>query len=276
MFGLTLKTLMKNLVLIGVALVSSGLIIDGASKIHFRPEFTVKYTLKEEVSLKELIETKIDCNAVKPVVYKKFPDLRGLHPSVRKEVFIKLLLPPVLIAQKNIELQRALLLKLEKKTTAGIPLSQDEKDFIERMIKRYKARTLKGLLFKFRPHPISLVIAQAAIESGWGTSRFAREANNLFGIWQFNGKRGIKAKDSDAKLRVYKTIMGSIEDYLYNLNAGWAYKEYRKARLQTKNPLVLIEHLSTYSILREEYTERLKDVINHNKLHRYDRCRIEE
>ncbi len=267
---------MRGILLIGVCLVSTGLIIKGAGEVRFRPVIPIHYTLREVASVKELLKSKLDCMAVEPVVYERLPDLRDLHPALRKKVFIRVLLPSVLIAQKKIELQRAILLRLNRKRASGIPLSEEEKNYIVRMMKKYKAKKISELLARFHTHPVSLILAQAAVESGWGTSRFALEANNLFGLWQFRGRGGLKARDSGARLRVCRTVLQCIEEYIYNLNAGWAYSDYRRVRLYTDNPLVLVEHLSNYSILRDEYTRRLKDVINHNRLYEYDRCRLKD
>ncbi len=267
---------MRQFLLIPITIISMGLILKGVSEIRFRPvlqEFN--YKLQDSPSIKTLLQKKMDCQRIEPVVYKKLPDLSGLHPTIRKKVFIRLLLPAVLIAKKKVHLQRTLVLKIARKKKLGLPLSLGEEAYLNKLMKQYKARNIKVLLTRLRTHPTSLILAQAAVESGWGTSRFTKEANNIFGIWQFKGKSGLKARGSNARLRRYDNILQSIEEYLYNLNAGWAYEDFRRARLYTDNPFALVEHLTNYSILRHEYTQRLKAVINHNKLHRYDQCRLE-
>jgi len=266
---------MHKILLIPISLLSAGLILKGATQIHFSVATSVSYQIEDSATLKELLQSRFNCKSVKPVIYKRLPDLSGVHPAIRKKVFIRLVLPAVLIAKKEIELQRSLLLKLVRKRKQGIPLSKEENRYLSQLMKKYKAKNIAELLTKLRNHPTSLIVAQAAIESGWGTSRFTKLANNLFGIWQFKGNSGVKARQSDAILRRYNTILESIEEYLYNLNAGWAYENFRKARLYTDNPFVLVEHLRNYSILRDEYTQRLKAVIEHNKLYKYDECRLE-
>ncbi|EDP73852.1 glucosaminidase domain-containing protein, partial [Hydrogenivirga sp. 128-5-R1-1] len=118
--------------------------------------------------------------------------------------------------------------------------------------------------------------AQAAIESGWGTSRFFVEANNIFGMWSFNKKNSlkIKAKKSNVYLKKYPDILASIEDYYYSINVSWAYKNFRYVRLTTKDSLKLANHLEKYSILRKTYVKRIKTIIQHNNLTYYDSCRL--
>ncbi|WP_457567353.1 glucosaminidase domain-containing protein [Desulfurobacterium sp.] len=199
--------------------------------------------------------------------------LLTLKPSERKKAFISLIVPAVLRANCIIKKERQIIIGIKEKLKKGMPLSEKEKRFLNRMKRKYRASTLDQLLIKVNTLPPSLVIAQAAIESGWGTSRFFAKGNNIFGIWTFSNKtESIKAKNGTARLRKYPSLLSSVEDYYYNINTGWAYEALRKARLKEKDSLKLAKYLRNYSILRDEYVRRLKNVIRKNNLQRFDNC----
>jgi len=199
--------------------------------------------------------------------------LLKLPPVKRKKLFISIITPAVLKANCIIEKERKAFLKIKQKIESGKKLTKEEKQLLEKLKKVYETDDLNELYYRINTLPPSIVIAQAAIESGWGTSRFFIEGNNLFGIWTFsNSTEHIKAKNGKARLRKYKSPLYSIEDYYHNINTGWAYEELRKERLKTKDPLILANYLKNYSILREEYVRRIKRVITKNNLQRFDKC----
>jgi len=144
------------------------------------------------------------------------------------------------------------------------------------MLNKYKANSLGELLTKVNTHPPSLILAQAAIESGWGTSRFFVIANNVFGMWTFNKNQPlkIKAKNSNVYLKVYKDILQSVDDYYYSINVSWAYSKFRLVRLKTSDPLKLSNYLDKYSILRDRYVKRVKRIIKENNLTKFDTCKL--
>jgi len=146
---------------------------------------------------------------------------------------------------------------------------------IEKLKKEYKVKTDELLLQSLKPHPISILLAQAAAESAWLTSRFAKEANNIFGVWSFNknepriaasGMRG----DKTIYLKKYTTLKESVRDYYKNLGKTGAYKEFRRQRILTDNPYILSNYLVSYSEKKEVYTELLKSMIRYNKFYEYD------
>ena len=131
--------------------------------------------------------------------------------------------------------------------------------------------------------PVSLAIAQAAKETGWGTSRFALEGNALFGQWTWNGE-GIKpaSADSDAthKIMKFKILRASVRAYQRNLNTHSSYKEFRKARAIQRdnngelNSLVLVNYLDKYAETGKEYTKILKKIIQQNSLQDFDDTKL--
>jgi Bax protein len=223
-----------------------------------KKELTVIY--KKIKSIDEIVP--INCSSVIPVVYENTVSLKDLPVDKRKKKFIDFILPSILIANYKIEKLRKKLLDIKNKIEYSQNLTKKEKE----------------LLRKINTHKPSLIIAQAAIESGWGTSRFFVQANNIFGIWTFDKKRAskIKAKKSNVYLKEYSNILESIEDYYYSINVSWAYKSFRYVRLQTKDSLKLVKHLENYSTLREYYVKRIEKIIKYNNLTYYDNCRLDK
>jgi Bax protein len=148
--------------------------------------------------------------------------------------------------------------------------------------KRYGLKqdaTLREYLYVIDVIPISLVLSQAAIESGWGKSRFFKKAKNIFGQWTWSGK-GLEPLKRDSgkkhKIKIFPSFQSSVRAYLINLNKGWGYKDLRDLRqmLRDKNQKLsgyaLAEGLIKYSQKREEYIKILKSFIKGNKLNVYD------
>ena len=130
------------------------------------------------------------------------------------------------------------------------------------------------MLSRLKTHPTSIVLAQAAIESGWGTSRFYIEANNVFGIWSYSeNELRIKAmEDREGKsvyVRKYDVLPESIISYFKTIARG-PYSEFRTAREKISEVSVLISYLEVYSELREEYVKRLDQLIQYNNFEKYD------
>ncbi len=218
----------------------------------------------------------IQCKSVLPIVYKNTISLKNIPVNLRKRKFIDLILPSILIANHKIMKLRKKIIEIKNKLENGEKLTEKEKKLLSKLLDEYKASSIKELLIKINVHKPSLIIAQAAIESGWGTSRFFLEANNIFGMWTFNKKQAskIKAKKSNVYLKKYPDILASIEDYYYSINVSWAYKNFRYVRLTTKDSLKLANYLDKYSILRKTYVRRIKTIIQHNNLTYYDKCKL--
>lgn len=140
---------------------------------------------------------------------------------------------------------------------------------------KYGVETNQELLIAIKPHPRSIAIAQAAIESAWGTSRIFTEANNVFGIRPFSKddpriaaikKRG----DKTVWLRKYASIRESIADYYLVLGRASAYREFRNLKMETGDPHKLVTKLSGYSERKTGYVRELSSIIRHNNFHELD------
>jgi len=146
---------------------------------------------------------------------------------------------------------------------------------IDQLKIEYKATTNEELLMALKPHPKSIAIAQAAMESSWATSRFFRVAYNIFGVWSFDEdeprvaalqKRG----DKTIWVKKYDSVEASVEDYYRTLGRSSAFAEFRQTRMQTNDPLVLVTKLDRYSEKGSLYGEELTSIIKFNKFDQYD------
>jgi Bax protein len=121
--------------------------------------------------------------------------------------------------------------------------------------------------------PASIILAQSALETGWGQSRFLKEGNALFGEWTFIGK-GIKPlnaeEGSNHKVRSFDTLHSSMKSYIGNINTSKHYREFRKMRSEGKSGIELAEGLKYYSEEGLDYIKKVKSMISYNNLSKYD------
>ena len=199
----------------------------------------------------------------------------------RKELFIKIVLPLIIEENTRIKLDRKKLFVILNKSNN----SNSDKKWLKEKFKQYgvKNNDLATLKIRMDEIPVSLAIAQAAKETGWGSSRFAQEGNALFGQWTWSGD-GIKPAgvDKDAKHKVarFKVLKASVKAYQRNLNTHSSYKEFRKERAIQRdnygklNSLELVKYLDKYAETGVEYTKILKKIIKQNYLTEFDDVKI--
>lgn len=201
-------------------------------------------------------------------------DMSSLSGGEKKKVFIKLLLPAIEVVEREVKWKISMVEILSEKKE----LNAEEKEYLDKLFDEYKVddRMIESLLSKMIMPPKSLVVSQAALESGWGSSRFFKEGNNIFGVWSYNkGEPRIAAKESrsggfTAYLKSYPDLKGSIDDYVTLLSKSNNYKEFREGLKRGENSMELAEHLVRYSELREEYVKRVQSVIKSNELNKLD------
>jgi len=186
--------------------------------------------------------------------------LKELPVKERKKRFVEIMLPLIEKANREVLKERAFLLKVKEKKE----LSQEEREKLEELKKKYRAESIEELLEKVNTVPPGLVLAQAALESGWGTSRFFKEANNAFGIYTFKEKKCLKARGYNFCVRKYPSLYASVKDYIYNLNVGWAYRDFRRLRSKGADIYTLTKSLVKYSELKDEYTQLVNGIIKKN------------
>ena len=216
-------------------------------------------------------------------------DLKDIRESrVRKTLFFKTVLPLVLQANEEILRDRRRLWKLHFRLGLDQKLGPGDRLWLMVISERYGVERgdIASLLKRVDIIPPSLALAQAAEESGWGTSRFVREGNAVFGQWTFS-KTGslIPARRDEDKLHNVKTfssLLDSVRAYARNLNTHGAYRQLRRARYGLRlrgaplDGLLLVENLKNYSQRGQEYVGTIRTLIESNKLRRLDDARLRE
>ncbi len=220
---------------------------------------------------------------VKPIYFTQFPrDLDNLQSvQLKKETFIKIVLPLVVAENEKIldDREKLKLLK-EKKFTSDL-----EKQWLRQKLLEYKVKksNLDELMFRMDMIPVSIALAQAAKESGWGTSRFALEGNAIFGQWTWDGQ-GIAPLNRDVnkshKILKFPILRASVKAYKNNLNTHKSYSKFREKRksLRDKNKsitgLALTDTLKNYAQTGSEYTKILNQIIKQNRLADFERVKL--
>ena len=220
---------------------------------------------------------------VKPVALTLLPnEIKKIESTKkRKEFFIQIVLPLVLKENNNIRLDRKRLFSIINKSKN----SEIEKKWLNKKYKQYgiPSKDLSILKIRMDEIPVSLAIAQAAKETGWGTSRFALEGNALFGQWTWSGE-GLKPKDSDKntghKVMRFNVLQASVRAYQRNLNTHSSYKDFRQARAELRDAgrsldsLILSRFLDRYAETGEKYVQVLQQIIKQNNLKDFDDAKL--
>ena len=241
---------------------------------------TIDQLFKDEnYNLKDIRKNKI----VKPINIDILPNEIKSIESIkkRKELFIQIVLPLILDENKKIRLERKTLFAILNKNSN----SDAERNWLKSKFKQYGVvnRDLTTLKIRMDEIPVSLAIAQAAKETGWGTSRFAVEGNALFGQWTWSGE-GIKPagadNDTSHKVMKFKILKSSVRAYQRNLNTHSSYKEFRMARAELRDnkmrldSLILSNYLDKYAETGKEYVKILKQIIKQNNLTDFDDVKL--
>lgn len=208
-------------------------------------------------------------------------DMSTLPIDAKKRVFFKTLLPLVLAENARIEKQRTF---VEMQFTGDGPVTgTPARAALAKLAKHYKIEqpldqpaARQGLLRRLDTVPPALILAQAAKESGWGTSRFALQANNLFGVWTWDADEGLAplAAGANARhyVRIFPDLRASVRNYLYNINVGHAFPALRKKRARlraagkTPTALQLARTLDRYSAQGAAYVNAIDGLIRYNRL----------
>ncbi len=210
-------------------------------------------------------------------------DIRS--PKIQKKEFIKILLPLIERSNKQVTKDRVFIKTFLVSVWANSFRNLDNTS-LKNLIKIYKKYKIKGLfnqteyLKRVDTVPTSLALAQGAIESGWGKSRFVIEANNIFGHWTYTGNGLIPANRDEGKthmIRIFNSLQSSVNAYILNLNRNRAYRKFRVDRLKAReekiiyNGLMASKTMINYSALKQQYINILDSVIKRNNLLYYDR-----
>tara|TARA_Y100000591_G_C21824287_1_gene695613 strand:+ start:80 stop:1054 length:975 start_codon:yes stop_codon:yes gene_type:complete len=242
---------------------------------------TVKELFKDtDYNLDKIRETKL----VKPVKLSLLPkEMKNIQSTKeKKKLFLEIILPLVLEENNRIKLDRRKLFSILNKNNN----SNQEIRWLNKKFKQYGVvkKDLATLKIRMDEIPVSLALAQAAKETGWGTSRFAIEGNALFGQWTWSGE-GIKPADvesdqSSHKVMKFKVLKASVRAYQRNLNTHNSYRKFRMARAimrdndEKLDSLILADYLDKYAATGKEYTIILKKIIQQNSLRDFDNVKL--
>ncbi len=220
---------------------------------------------------------------VKPIYFTQFPrDLDNLQSvKLKKETFIKIVLPLIVAEnEKILDDREKLKMILEKKFTSDL-----EKQWLRQKLLEYKVKKGKfdELIYRMDMIPVSIALAQAAKESGWGTSRFALEGNAIFGQWTWSGQ-GIaplnRESDKNHKILKFPILRASVKAYKNNLNTHKSYIKFREKRKQLRDKnkriigLALTGTLKNYAQTGSEYTKILNQIITQNRLSDFEPVKL--
>jgi Bax protein len=224
-----------------------------------------------------------DKKLVKPVALTLLPNEIKMieNTKKRKDFFIQIVLPLILKENNNIKIDRKRLFNIINKSNN----TKLEKKWLDKKYKQYgiPSKDLSILKIRMDEVPVSLALAQAAKETGWGTSRFAQEGNALFGQWTWSGE-GLKPKDSDKneghKVMKFNVLQESVRAYQRNLNTHSTYKEFREERAKLRDQgkpldsLILSAYLKDYAETGSKYVEVLNKIIEQNNLKDFDDAKL--
>lgn len=220
-------------------------------------------------------------------------DLHALNEiSLKKRVFLHSLLPHALFVREQALRKRQRLesilskihcppgdinfeigLEFESQCSWSGYLADDEIEFIQNLSRDYRTTSAETLLERVDAVPTSIILAQGAIESSWGSSRFTREGNSIFGMWTWKNKGIVPLRRDEGKthkVKTYDSVLDSVRAYHLTLNRLDTYEEFRQFRKFTDDPLIIANGLLPYSERGEEYVEEIKRVILSNNLQEYD------
>lgn len=214
-----------------------------------------------------------------------FPEIRSVDQ--KKSLFHRIMLPAIQLENERIRNLRKQVQNMYQSWEQSGSLSKKKQQFVFKTMEKYKLTVdtnhvivkddFVDLLKRVDVIPPSLVLAQAANESGWGTSRFTHRANNIFGEWTYNLSEGIKPagvdKSSKFRVKVFDNIPESLASYMRNLNTNPAYRKFRKLRHRHRknlDSLKLVQGLENYSSRGQEYIEAISSLIRYNDYRKYD------
>lgn len=263
--------------------------IDGVKQALIRPQS--HEDLNEIFAARdyELAQVQSGDSAVPAVFLASLPhDLHTIaQPSDKKDLFIRAVLPTILLVNERIASQRSKLLALQLKQSVGRAFDKNDQEFLAAVSGEYGVsdQSVEALLRRVDIIPPSLALAQAAEESGWGTSRFARIGNALYGQQVYNASQGMMPGSREAgrthMVRSFNNLYETVLSYSRNLNSHPAYEGFRAVRAdmrragQNVDSFRLIDTLISYSERREEYVKTLKRIIQVNDLKTLDRAKLE-
>jgi uncharacterized FlgJ-related protein len=302
------------LLLVGLIFLSSGLVGYGTSynkyienNTHTANQINSLYSEKEIILkdppvsevLSEKLFVKIRVKPINPKITSKIKNLNELNNQssllnkdfdyldTNKKVFVKTVLPIIINENQNILMTRSFVENLKNKLETFRTLENKEirtlndiaKNYNIKYREKHKLDLVNEILSNVDVIPNSIVLAQAAIESGWGSSRFAKEHNALFGEYTYDTEKGVIPLDRDTGkthlIKSFNSLDSSVNSYFNNINSHYAYREFRNIRkiMRDKNNFsdvnLLVEKLETYAA-DSNYVNTIRSVIEKNNFKLFD------
>jgi len=229
---------------------------------------------------------------VPPIAVRAMPvDIATLSVERRKAIFFRVLAPMIAAENRKLREQREFLVTTFAEFSV-LPESGPIASRVQSIASRFnvagdldRKANRDTLLRRVDIVPAALVLAQAANESGWGTSRFVREANNLFGMWTWDESAGLapkrRAKNATHFIRVFDDLHSAVRNYLHTINVGPAYRELRdlratgRQRNEEPDALALAAGLRRYSQRGDDYVMEIRSIIKYNNLQQLPGLSIE-
>ena len=302
------------LLLVGLIFLSSGLVGYGTSynkyienNTHTANQINSLYSEKEIILkdppvsevLSEKLFVKIRVKPINPKITSKIKNLNEFNNQSsllnkdfdyldsNKKAFVKTVLPIIINENQNILMTRSFVKNLKNKLETFRTLENKEirtlndiaKNYNIKYREKHKLDLVNEILFNVDVIPNSIVLAQAAIESGWGSSRFAREHNALFGEYTYDTEKGVIPLNRDSGkthlIKSFNSLDSSVKSYFNNINSHYAYREFRDIRkiMRDKNNFsdvnLLVEKLETYAA-DSNYVNTIRSVIEKNNFKLFD------
>lgn len=217
--------------------------------------------------------------ALIPVNYVGSIDFRAVNQESRKYLFIQHLLPAIVITRERLLDDMHHIEFIELRIREKKKISKFDSTFLIGMRQKYETDSLDELKKRIYPHPVSLALTQAVLESGWGTSSIFRKGNNIFGIMSFSrdDSRSLiqfQEGDDERYLRTYSSAIESVEHYYLLISKLSSYKKFRQKRWEGASSSQLLQYMGSY-FESNQYTEMARSIIASNDLERYDNIAID-
>jgi len=270
-----LKSL-KVVFLILILVVLSVVINEVSTYDYLYPEYHIDI---DEVAVKGSNSILIQgSNSIKPVKYLGTLDFDTIPESIRKVIFINYMLPAIVIEHDRLLNLMRHVEFIEQRMVNKRRLRKEDLQFFKEMMEKYDATSIKDLKIRLYPTPVSLVLAQATLESGWGTSNVFSRANNPFGIMSFSSEEQRRKflnpeQQTEAYYRSYSDVNQSVEHYFLFTARLASYEKFRKKRWERGSSIAMVNLLKNYHET-DEYATLVASIINKNDYIKYDNVTI--
>ncbi len=268
--------LLKVILLILLVGIISVVVNEFTSYNYIYPVYHLKFDEIRVTNSKSILIQ--DPTSLIPVKYKGTLDFDTIPEEIRKSVFVNYMLPAIVIERDRLLDLLHHIEFIENRMSNKRFLRSDDLLLFRELMVLYGATSIKDLKIRLYPHPVSLVLAQAVLESGWGTSNVFSKANNPFGIMSFSTdeqRRKFTNPETHTEmyLRQYDDVNQSVEHYYYFISKLGSYEKFRKERWERGSTLALVGLLKNYHST-PEYPTLVESIIEKNEFEKYDNITI--